>query len=197
MNNRLRRKTSWLKPVGFPGPGLVPASCSRGITLLELMIVIMIIGILGMASFATVNTWTLDRRLFRACQIMVSGVEYAASLSRRYQRPFKLTLSTANNSFAIVDTAPYPNAVPPLQLNNTPPVNADGVVLHPLTNSWYTIDFDTVPGLETVTILSGPVKLTFDGVGNERIADVDYVIAAGSQTRTIRVSGISGHITIQ
>ena len=63
-------------------------------------------------------------------------------------------------------------------------------------SSWYAVDFDTLPGLENVTLVSGPAKLTFDGGGNARIAEVDYVLAAGSWTRTLRVSGISGRVFI-
>nr|WP_320015244.1 hypothetical protein [uncultured Desulfobacter sp.] len=175
---------------------LRPAKVAKGYALLDLMISVMILGILGMAAVSVVGTWAGEQQLSRACQVLVSGIDHARFLAKRYQRPFKLTLSTADNSFAVVDTAPYPSAVPPQQLNNTPPVNADGVVLHPLTNSWYTVDFDTLPGLENVTLVSGPVKLTFDGGGNVRIAEVDYVLAAGSWTRTLRVSGISGRVFI-
>jgi len=175
----------------------IPVKGSKGFALMDLMISVMILGILGMAAFSVASTWTRDQHLSRACQVLVSGIETTRSLSKRYQRPFKLTLSVADNAFSVVDTVPYPSAIPPQQLDNIPPVNAEGVVWHPLSNSWYTIDFDTLPGLENVTVLSGPVKLTFDGIGNAQIADVDYVLSAGGQTRTIRVSGISGRIAIQ
>ncbi len=165
---------------------------AKGFTLVELMISMMIIGIIGMAGFSLVSTWALDQRLSRACQVLVSGIEHTRSLARRYQRPFNLTLSTVDNGFTIVDTIPDPNAEPP----QPPPVNADGVVLHPLSNRWYIIDFNTLPGLENTTLLSGPPDLIFDGVGNTTLADVDYVLAAGGQNRTVRVSAINGRVTV-
>ena len=103
---------------------------------MEILVVLMLMGILGMTAFPVVNDWAQERRMIRACQIMVSGVEYTASLSTRYQRPFQFAISTVDNSFKIVDTAPYPNAVPPEQQNNQPPVNVDSVVLDPLTKQW-------------------------------------------------------------
>ena len=175
--------------------GKIQVQEAKGFTLVELMIAVMILGIIGMGGFSLVSTWALDQRLSRACQILVSGIEHTRCLARRYQRPFELTLSTTDNSFNIIVDPDPP--MEPWQPNNTPQINADGVVLHPLTNSWYVVDFDTLPGLKTVTLASGPVKLTFDGVGNTRLVDVDYVVAAGSQTRTVRVSGISGRVTIE
>ena len=180
-----------------PPPKMAVLNDPKGFALLDLLITVMILGILGMATFSTANNWTLDQKLSRACQVLISAIEQTRTLSIRYQRPFKLTLSTPENRIKIVDTAPYPNAVPPQQLNNTPPVNAEGVVVHPLSHHWYDIDFDTHPGLENVTLFSGPVKVTFDAIGNKRLADVDYVLTAGGQSRTIRVSGVTGRVAVQ
>ena len=173
------------------------AFCSKGYSLVEIMISIILMGILGMMAYSTVNNWSLDRRLSRACQIMVSGFEYTASLSSRYQRPFEFTISTMDNSFKIVDTAPYPNPAPPEQQNNEPPVNADSVVQDPFTKQWYEIDFDIIPDLGNVTLLSGPMVLSFDADGNAPLSDNSYVMNAGGLSRTILVTGISGHISIQ
>jgi prepilin-type N-terminal cleavage/methylation domain-containing protein len=190
---KINRRT----PALPPGLGLFLALCSKGYSLVEVMIVVMIMGILAMTAFPAVNTWTLDRRLSLSCQTMVSGIEYAASLSNRYQRPFEFTVSTADNRFEIVDTVPYPDSAPSDRQFNAPPVNADGVVQNPFTKQWYLIDFDVTPGLENVKLLSGPDVLSFDATGCAPLTDSTYVVAAGGQTKTIRVSGISGRISIE
>ncbi len=169
----------------------------KGFTLIEIMISMMILGILTMITTSTALNWVSDRRLSHACQVMISGIEYTAALSLRYQRPFQFKTSTADNSFQIIDAAPYPQSVPPERQNNTPPVNSDGVVVHPLSKNWYIIDFNQITDLKSIHILSGPGLIVFDSAGNAPYADSLYVIQAGDQKRTIQVKGISGTITVQ
>lgn len=166
-----------------------------GFTLLEIMIALMIMGILGMAAMPVITPFLGDTRLSSACRVMAGGLEYAAVLSNRFQRPFALSTNIGLNQFKVVDTAPFPDTSASIRPNNFPPVNADNVVVNPMMDQWYTLDLASAA--EGVRISSGPALLTFYPDGHSLGADSLYVLALGNVTQTLRVDGFNGRVSLE
>ena len=170
---------------------------SSGFTLIEILIIVMIMGIFGMASIPALKSVLGDSKLSSAGRIMVAGIEYTANLSIRYQRPFQFEADTNTNSFQIKDTAPYPDSTSgTIRLNNLPPVNDDDIIFNTLSGTWYVVDFATTGNFDGVSIDSGPAALTFYPDGHSTYADSLYVLSFGQRSNTITVNGISGRISV-
>lgn len=171
---------------------------SSGFTLIELLIIVMILGIIGMAGLPSIKAVMGDSKLSSAGRIMVSAIEYTANLSVRYQRPFQFEADTNTHSFQIKDTAPYPDATPnTIRLNNLPPVNADDIIFNTLSGTWYVVDFATTGDFDGVSIDSGPAVLNFYPDGHSTYADSQYVLSFGGRSNTITINGISGRISVE
>ncbi|MBC8442435.1 MAG: prepilin-type N-terminal cleavage/methylation domain-containing protein [Deltaproteobacteria bacterium] len=175
----------------------------NGFTLIELLVIVMILGILLMAGVPALTSVMADSKLSSAGTIMVSAIEYTASLSIKYKRPFQFEADVNNNFFQIKDTAPYPDPDPDpgdpsetIRLNNLPPVNGDDIVFNPLAGTWYIVDFDTTGNFDGVSIDSGPAALKFFPDGHSAYTDSQYVLSLGELSNTITINGITGRITV-
>ncbi|MBU1697972.1 MAG: prepilin-type N-terminal cleavage/methylation domain-containing protein [Proteobacteria bacterium] len=175
----------------------------NGFTLIEILIIVMILGILLMAGLPTLTSVMGDSKLSSASRIMVSAIEYTASLSIKYKRPFQFEADVNNNFFQIKDTAPYPDPDPDpgdpsetIRLNNLPPVNGDDIVFNTLAGTWYIVDFATTGNFDGVSIDSGPAALKFYPDGHSSYTDSLYVLSLGELSNTITINGISGRITV-
>ena len=74
------------------GSDLVLATCeNKGFSLLDLLIVIMILGILGVFLAPQLHSTLNEARLNEATGELVSGLHYAQSLAVTHQRPFGLS----------------------------------------------------------------------------------------------------------
>jgi len=167
---------------------------NKGFSLLDLLIVIMILGIMGM--LAAPNLHSTEARLNEAAREMVSGLQYAQSLAVTHQRPFGLKADVDGNWFRVFDyqyrddTSPHHDA--------TPPVDSYGVVLNPVDKSWYSVDFDTAQTYEGVSVDSAPTDgmISFHSDGHSSLDDAVFVISFGEDTRTITVDGTTGKIVV-
>ena len=120
----------------------------NGFTHIEILTIVMILGILAMAGMPVINSVLSYNKLSSASRVMVAGIEYTASLSIKYQRPFQFNADAGNNSFEIIDTAPYPDDTSrTIRLDNLPPVNGDDIVFNALPGTWYQVDLDTIGNL--------------------------------------------------
>ncbi|MGD8531345.1 MAG: prepilin-type N-terminal cleavage/methylation domain-containing protein, partial [Syntrophobacterales bacterium] len=61
---------------------------NRGFSLLDLLIVLMILGIMGVILAPQLYSMMTEARLNEAAREMVSGLQYAQSLAVTHQRPF-------------------------------------------------------------------------------------------------------------
>ena len=167
---------------------------SRGFSLLDLLIVLMILGIMGVLVAPQLHSMMTEARLNEAAREMVSGLHYARSLALTHQRPFSLTVDVGGNWFRVFDrryrddTSPHHDA--------TPPVDSYGVVLNPVDKSWYSVDFDTAQNYEGVSIDSAPSEISFYPDGHSSVDDSVFVVSFGEDTRTITVDGTTGKIRI-
>ena len=167
---------------------------NKGFSLLDLLIVIMILGIMGM--LVAPNLHSTEARLNEAAREMVFGLQYAQSLAVAHQRPFGLKADVDGNWFRVFDyqyrddTSPHHDA--------TPPVDSYGVVLNPVDKSWYSVDFDTAQTYEGVSVDSAPTggMISFHPDGHSSLDDSVFVMSFGGDTRTITVDGTTGKIVV-
>jgi type II secretory pathway pseudopilin PulG len=169
---------------------------NRGISLVDLLIVMMILAILGLAVIPQLHFD--DLKLNAAATEVVSAAGYARTLAIRYQRPFGLAADAGGNRIKVFDLrfrfdpAPHPES--------DPPVDANGVVIHPIDKKWYLKDFDEIVQYQGTTISSAPPvngEVYFFGNGNISYQnDVNIALSYGSGQRTITIDAINGRVTV-
>lgn len=167
-----------------------------GFTLLDLLIVIMIIGIIGVLVTPPLHSMIDEARLNEASGELVSGLQYARSLAVTHQRPFGLLADVGGNWFRVFDYQFRNDANP--HHGETPPVDAYGVVLNPFDKKWYKVDFDTTQTYEGVSISSVPSggMISFYSDGHSSISDSIFVLSYGGDNRSISVDGTTGRISV-
>ncbi len=174
------------------------ATCeNKGFSLLDLLIVIMILGILGVFLAPQLHSTLNEARLNEATGELVSGLHYAQSLTVTHQRPFGLLADVGGNWFRVFDYQ-YRNDANPHH-SETPPVDGYGVVLNPVDKKWYTVDFDTTHPHEGVSIDSASASggmISFYPDGHSSSADSVFVLGFGGEQRTITVDGTIGKISV-
>lgn len=171
----------------------------KGFTLLDLIVVILILGVLGMIAIPQFQSMVAESKLNEAAGELVSGLQYARNLAVQYERPFGLMVDVNENWFNVFDTDPYPDDVPPARPDNKPPVDADGVVLNPMDKKWYIKDFDTMNTYEGVSITSAPAggQLLFYPDGHSSSSDSTFILTLAGDQRTITVNGFTGRVSVQ
>lgn len=172
---------------------------TKGFTLLDLLIVIMIIAILGVIVIPQFHSMINENKLNEAAGELVVGLQFAGNLAIRYQRPFGLKAEVTGNWFKVFDTSPYPDTVPPAQPNNKPPVNEDAIVLNPLDKKWYIKDFDDIGSYQGVKITTVPIggEVRFYPDGHSSASDTTFVVSLEGNQKTITVNGTTGRISVQ
>lgn len=171
----------------------------RGIILLDILIVAIILGILGMIAIPIFSSMISESKLNGSTSELIAGLQYAGSLAVRYQRPFDLQADASGNWFKVVDTSPKPDPVPPARPDNVPPVDENGVVLNPFDKTWYIKDFDTIDQYQGVRIASVPAGGTvrFYPDGHTGIADSSFNVIYSDKQKTVTVNGTTGRIAVQ
>jgi Tfp pilus assembly protein FimT len=145
------------------------------------------------------STVVAESALNGATVEIVSGLQYAANLAVRYQRPFGFKADITANAFNVFDADPKPDPVPPARPNNDPPVDINGVVQHPLNKDWYTRDFNSGSPYRGVRIMIAPFggAVRFYPDGHSGAYDSTFAVSYGSMQKSITVSGATGRITVQ
>ena len=170
---------------------------NRGFSLLDLLIVLMILGIMGVILAPQLYSTMTEARLNEAAREMVSGLQYAQSLAVTHQRPFGLKADVDGNWFRIFDYQHRDDSNP--HHDETPPVDGYGVVINPLDKDWYIVDLDTSHTYEGVNLNAAPTDgtISFYPDGHSSSDDSSFVLTYGGDTRTITVDGTTGKIRVE
>jgi Tfp pilus assembly protein FimT len=168
--------------------------CS-GFTFYDLLIVALIVGILGAVTIPHFKGIITETKLNEAAAELVSGLQYAHNLAVEYQRPFGIEADAAGNWFRVFDDR-Y-RADPNPHHGSDPPVDAYGVVLDPLSKTWYVKTYDTIyPGVKISAVPAGG-EIRFYPDGHSAASDNTFSIGLATVQRTISVNGITGRISVQ
>ena len=169
-------------------------NCS-GFTLFDLLIVALILGILGTVTTPHFKGIITETKLNEAATELVSGLQYAQNLAVEYQRTFGLKADATANWYRVFDDQ-Y-KADPNPHHGSDPPVDAYGVVLNPLSKTWYVKTYDSI--YEGVNITAVPIggEIRFYPDGHSAASDNIFAISLGTAQRTITVNGITGRISVQ
>ena len=169
---------------------------NKGFSLLDLLIVLMILGIMGVIVAPQLHSMMTEARLNEAAREMVCGLQYAQSLAVIHQRPFGLKADVDENWFRVFDYK-YRDDITPHH-DKTPPVDVYGVVINPLDKNWYIVDLDTSHTYEGVSIASVPTggAVSFHPDGHSSSDDSLFVLSFGGESKTITVDGTTGKIRV-
>lgn len=170
---------------------------NRGFSLLDLLIVLMILGIVGVIVVPQLYSTMTEARLNEAARELVSGLQYAQSLAVTHQRPFGLKADVDGNWFRVFDYRYRDDGNP--HHDETPPVDGYGVVINPLDKNWYIVDLDTIHTYEGVNIEAAPSNgmISFYPDAHSSIDDSIFVLSFGGDARTITVDGTTGKIRVE
>ena len=166
---------------------------NKGFCLLDLLIVIMIIGIIGVLVTPPIHSMIDGARLNEASGELVSGLQYARSLAVTHQRPFGVLTDTANleaeGTMQLVSAwlTKYGEELKGLVLAG------DG-----FDKNWYSVDFDTTQTYEGVSIDSvpGAGMISFYPDGHSSSSDSVFVLGYDGDNRTVSVDGATGRIKV-
>ena len=192
----------------------------HGFTLLEILLVLLILGIVGMATMPQFSAMVSEAKLNGAATELVTALEYAKSLAVRYQKPFDVRAyrhdySTAKANQFVVRDVQYIGDTG-MHLDAVPPVYTYGCVFNPLDKKPYIIDFNDIQAAlvgvitpirqyEGVDIVSVPgggtdgiVRFYPDGHCSDPAGPANtYVLSYAGSQKTITVEGATGRITVQ
>jgi type II secretion system protein H len=171
---------------------------NSGYTLVDVILVVMIIGIVGMVAIPQFHSMIRESKLNEAAGELVSALEYARSLAVEYQKPFGLAVT--GNRIRVYDDGRKTNPNPDHAA--LPPVDAFGVVLNPADKKWYLKDFDAINNYEGVTIDSAPAGGEIRFFPDGHCADPagpgnTLVVGYAGYHRTITVNGMTGWVSVQ
>ncbi|QQR81216.1 MAG: hypothetical protein IPJ69_03490 [Deltaproteobacteria bacterium] len=164
-----------------------------GFTIIELCLVITLMAILAVAAIPSFQNAAVAQCQGAAYKI-ANDLSYMRRLSINRHHNYQLTFDTAHNSYA----ATYYD----MGVGVTTPVT------DPLTQESLSIDFETLPGISGVDVISANINghsiLGFntngypvDSGGTMIAAAALIQITKGGITRTVRVEPYSGEVSIQ
>ncbi len=152
--------------------------CSRGFTLVELIVVMAILAIAA-AIIVPYATGTTDLEVISAARVAASDLQYAQNVAIVSQSPVTVTFAPAENRYSLS--------------------NASGPLIDPMTKESYVVDFDTRSGFRQLRMVSasfsGSNSVTFDEMGVPDNAGT-VRLQAGSHVCEVGVASATGKVTV-
>jgi len=166
----------------------------QGVSLFDMLIVIIILGIVGIAVIPQLQGIVEETKLNEATAELVSGIQYAENLAIRYRRPFGFQANAAEHWFQIYDNRYHTDSA--AHTDQDPPVTSYGVVLHPLDKNWYKRDFDEMENYRGVTFtIASSDTIVFYPDGHSAAVNTTITVSLGDRQKTITVDGTTGRIS--
>lgn len=149
-------------------------SASRGFTLIEMVIVMLVITIMSAYAFAKNGSPSVYSIKSQA-DTLAADIRHIQSLSMNWGRSLRITRSSTGYTVSCVTSG-------------TSPCNSS-TVTNPTTGSSYAVT------LANSMTISGPSTLDIDNFGQPSTA-ASYTINAGTTTFTVAVAAITGKVTV-
>jgi len=166
-----------------------------GFTLVDLLIVVFILGIVGLAVIPEFHTMAAASKLSEATAELVDGLHYARNLAVHYQRPFGLGAVVLLNTFTVFDLQHRWDFSP--HHDDDPPVAPFGVVLNPVDKKWYVKHLGSLhEGVSIDSVPAGGGYIIFYPDGHSNFSDSTFVLGLGAAQKTITVSGTTGRVSV-
>lgn len=164
-------------------------SCTRGFTLAEMILVVVILSIAALMALPFAVSGS-SMQLRSAANVIAADLEYAKSMAISRGQNYWVVFDTANESYQIEDE--------------------DGLVKHPIKKGFdYIVNFAADSRLNRVDISSvnfdssGSSKVGLNYLGSPLKAEDNYlndtgeiVLSAGGSTMVVNVEPVTGYITI-
>jgi len=153
---------------------------TRGFTLIEIIIVVVILSIAAMAAIPLMSSAS-DVQIRSAANLIAADLEYAKSMAISRGQNYSVVFDEGANSYQIED-------------------QSDNVIPHPVKKGFdYAMNFSNDSRLGKVDITSTSFtsgKVTFDCLGSPVSNGGTITISASGITATITVEPVTGYISI-
>lgn len=167
----------------------------KGITMVELMICVLILGILGLVAIPSFGTYLSERKLSGSALEIVSAIQYAQSLAISEQRVCGVKFDQDEEQVICYENKGYSGGFPVMQkLNN------------PLTKTYYEWDFDDEGPFQGVDIalasFGGNNWIEFNSQGTSvsvngsPIEDGTLILRYAGAQQAITVAALTGIIRV-
>lgn len=170
-------------------------SSKKGMTMVELMICVLILGILGMVAIPSFGTYLNERKLSGSALEIVSAIQYAQSLSIRDQKIYGVIFDQDEEQVICYENKGYTSGFPVMQKVN-----------NPLTKTYYEWDFDDEGPFQGVDIalvnFGGNNWIEFNSQGTSvsangsPIEDGTLVLKYAGAQQAITVAALTGIIRV-
>lgn len=184
------RRTTWTTRMVMDRWGIFKRtrwSCCkiRGFTLLELLLVVLILGILGLAVSPSLMSVVSEERLKAGAGQLADALAYARVLAVEHERPFGVKIDVDGNRFRVFRVLED---------------GSEETVLHPLAKDQYTRDFDesaTASGVEMTVGPAGGGILFYPGGHTSFDTDQTISLSSGRYSLDVVIRAGTGRIVIQ
>jgi Tfp pilus assembly protein FimT len=165
----------------------------KGVSILDMLIVIAILGIVGMAVIPQLQGMVQETKLNEATAELVSGMQYAGNLAVRYRRPFGFQADATGQWFKVYEQRYASDPAAHTDDDDEPKVTAYGVVLHPLDKNWYIRYFAQMENYRGVSFTSA--QIVFYPDGHSAATDTTVTVSLDGRQKTITIDGATGRIS--
>jgi prepilin-type N-terminal cleavage/methylation domain-containing protein len=153
----------------------------RGLTLVETMMVLLLMGIAATLALPSFNNLLLETKIDSAAAWLLGDIRYAQSLAIRTQQTHTIAFDAANEAYRLIDQ----NGV---------------MVQHPLTRQGYQVNFGTLrqfQGIDLLTATFGASSdLSFNSLGAPQSSGT-VTLSYAKRQRQITVISPTGRVTVQ
>ncbi len=177
--------------MGRIGHRFLPETRTLGFTLLELLLVLLILGVLGLAVSPSLMSALAKERLKAGAGGLADAFAYARILAVSNERVYGVDVDVDGNWYRVFDNDYKENDPNTSHHDDDPPVHTDGLVQQPISKDWYKVDLDSAATSDGVEITAGPD-------GNEVLFHPDgHTSSAVDQTCTLSCGGYTLDLTIK
>lgn len=159
---------------------------------------VLILAILGLAVGPSLTSVLPDHRLKAGAGELADALAHARILAVTHERAFGVEIDVGGNWFRVFDNTLKNDSKAHHEAD--PPVDENGLVLHPISKDWYQKDFDESSAAAGVEITAGPAAgeiLFYPDGHTSSDADETCTLESGDQSLDLTIRAVTGRIVIR